>query len=111
MVRLDLLTASLPKSPVRGQRCALGQQAVFWILASHAAYLPPAAVAGLTAGMTVGVLNAGKPSTTVGAPEGTETTVAPGKLPAAGEDPDSLMTSIPGARSSTAGLVIEFSEL
>lgn len=74
----------------------------------HAPYLPPAVVAGLTAGVTAGVLNIGKPSTTVGAPEGTATTAVPGELPAAGEDPaGSQMTSIPGALATTVGVLTE----
>ena len=71
---------------------------------SYAPYLPPAVAAGLTAG----VLNTGKPSTTVGAPEGTATTAVPGELPAAGEDPAGpLMTSIPGALATTVGVLTE----
>jgi len=64
--------------------------------------LPPAAAAGLTSGM----VNTGKPVTSVGAPAGTVITDVPGARATPGEElAGSLMTTMPGAVATTMGLV------
>ncbi len=64
--------------------------------------MPPAAAAGLTSGM----VNTGKPVTSVGAPAGTVITDVPGARATPGEElAGSLMTTMPGAVATTMGLV------